>query len=69
MDSHRSDDPRGLRRHKTSRPSNASIMHIGKGMEMHPSLKKLYDHSPHAVNFNEFSLYEELLLKFKFALF
>lgn len=49
LDSHRSDDPRALRRHKTSRPSNASLMHIGKGTELHPSLKKLYDHSPHAI--------------------
>nr|XP_023013416.1 band 3 anion transport protein-like isoform X1 [Leptinotarsa decemlineata] len=49
LDSHRSDDPRGFRRHKTSRPSNASLMHIGKGSELHPSLKKLYDHSPHAI--------------------
>ncbi|CAH1133077.1 unnamed protein product [Ceutorhynchus assimilis] len=43
LDSHRSDDPKGLRRHK------ASIMHIGKGAELHPFLKKLYDHSPHAI--------------------
>ncbi|XP_018565326.1 band 3 anion transport protein isoform X2 [Anoplophora glabripennis] len=49
LDSHRSDDSRALRRHKTSRPSNASLMHIGKGTELHPSLKKLYDHSPHAI--------------------
>lgn len=49
LDSHRSDDPRAFRRHKTSRPSQASLMHIGKGVELHPSLKKLYDHSPHAV--------------------
>ncbi|XP_049819810.1 band 3 anion transport protein isoform X3 [Aethina tumida] len=49
LDSHRSDDPRALRRHRTSRPSNASLMHIGKGAELHPSLKKLYDHSPHAI--------------------
>lgn len=50
LDSHRSDDPRVFRRHKTSRPSNASLMHIGKGAELHPSIKKLYDHSPHAVS-------------------
>ncbi|XP_066250292.1 band 3 anion transport protein isoform X2 [Euwallacea similis] len=43
LDSHRSDDPRAMRRHK------ASIMHIGKGAELHPFLKKLYDHSPHAI--------------------
>lgn len=43
LDSHRSDDPRAFRRHKTS------IMHIGKGAELHPFLKKLYDHSPHAI--------------------
>ncbi|KAJ8974750.1 hypothetical protein NQ317_017020 [Molorchus minor] len=49
LDSHRSDDARALRRHKTSRPSNGSLLHIGKGAELHPSLKKLYDHSPHAI--------------------
>ncbi|RZC41851.1 band 3 anion transport protein, partial [Asbolus verrucosus] len=51
LDSHRSDDARGLRRHKTSRPSNASMVHIGRkeGGELHPSLKKMYDHSPHAI--------------------
>ncbi|VEN37076.1 unnamed protein product, partial [Callosobruchus maculatus] len=36
-------------RHKATRPSNTSLMHIGKGAELHPSLKKLYDHSPHAI--------------------
>ncbi|KAJ8957007.1 hypothetical protein NQ318_012174 [Aromia moschata] len=49
LDSHRSDDPRAFRRHKASRPTNTSVMHIGKGTELHPSLKKLYDHSPHAI--------------------
>ncbi|VEN37081.1 unnamed protein product, partial [Callosobruchus maculatus] len=49
LDSHRSDDARALRRHKATRPSNTSLMHIGKGAELHPSLKKLYDHSPHAI--------------------
>ncbi|XP_044270897.1 band 3 anion transport protein isoform X2 [Tribolium madens] len=51
LDSHRSDDARGLRRHKTSRPSNASMVHIGRkeGGELHPSIKKMYDHSPHAI--------------------
>ncbi|KAG5871896.1 hypothetical protein JTB14_004016 [Gonioctena quinquepunctata] len=49
LDSHRSDDQRAPRRHKTPRPSNVSLMHIGKGSELHPSLKKLYDHSPHAI--------------------
>nr|XP_015833088.1 PREDICTED: band 3 anion transport protein isoform X2 [Tribolium castaneum] len=51
LDSHRSDDARGLRRHKTSRPSNASMVHIGRkeGGDLHPSLKKMYDHSPHAI--------------------
>ncbi|KAF7271794.1 hypothetical protein GWI33_015378 [Rhynchophorus ferrugineus] len=43
LTSHRSDDPRVFRRHKTS------IMHIGKGVELHPYIKKLYDHSPHAI--------------------
>ncbi|KAK4877761.1 hypothetical protein RN001_010267 [Aquatica leii] len=50
LDSHRSDDPRALRRHKTSRPS---IVHIGRkdGMDnFHTALmKKMYDHSPHAI--------------------
>lgn len=50
LDSHRSDDPRALRRHKTSRPS---LVHIGRkdGVDqLHSALmKKMYDHSPHAV--------------------
>ncbi|KAF5296704.1 hypothetical protein FQA39_LY12404 [Lamprigera yunnana] len=50
LDSHRSDDPRALRRHKTSRPS---IVHIGRkdGIDnFHKALlKKMYDHSPHAI--------------------
>ncbi|CAH1099641.1 unnamed protein product, partial [Psylliodes chrysocephalus] len=46
LDSHRSDDPRALRRHKTHK---GTIMHVGKGLELHPFLKKLYDHSPHAI--------------------
>ncbi|CAH0545905.1 unnamed protein product [Brassicogethes aeneus] len=46
LESHRSDN---FRRHRSSRPSQASILHIGKGAELHPSLKKLYDHSPHAI--------------------
>ncbi|KAF5295459.1 hypothetical protein FQR65_LT10447 [Abscondita terminalis] len=50
LDSHRSDDPRAFRRHKTSRPS---IVHIGRkdGMDnFHRALmKKMYDHSPHAI--------------------
>lgn len=54
LDSHRSDDPRALRRHKISRPSNASMVHIGKhagGEQYHQVLlKKMYDHSPHAVS-------------------
>lgn len=55
LDSHRSDDPRALRRHKTSRPS---VVHIGRkeGNE-HLSttfLKKMYDHSPHAVRWKIF---------------
>lgn len=53
LDSHRSDDVRGLRRHKTSRPSEASLVHIARkdGSELqHSSLKKMYDHSPHAVS-------------------
>lgn len=53
LDSHRSDDPRALRRHKTSRPTNTSLVHIGRkegGEQLHSAfLKKMYDHSPHAV--------------------
>lgn len=52
LDSHRSDDPRALRRHKTSRPS---VVHIGRKEGAAPLtsayLKKMYDHSPHAVSF------------------
>lgn len=54
LDSHRSDDPKALRRHKFSRPSNASMVHIGRkegGDEMNNVyFKKMYDHSPHAVS-------------------
>ncbi|CAG9857657.1 unnamed protein product [Phyllotreta striolata] len=46
LDSHRSDDPRALRRHKTHK---GTTMHVGKGADLHPFLKKLYDHSPHAI--------------------
>ncbi|KAK5643033.1 hypothetical protein RI129_009200 [Pyrocoelia pectoralis] len=50
LDSHRSDDPKGLRRHRTSKPS---LVHIGRkdGMDnFHTALmKKMYDHSPHAI--------------------
>lgn len=50
LDSHRSDDSKALRRHRTSRPS---IVHIGRkdGMDnFHTALmKKIYDHSPHAI--------------------
>ncbi|XP_031346274.1 band 3 anion transport protein-like isoform X4 [Photinus pyralis] len=50
LDSHRSDDPKALRRHRTSRPS---IVHIGRkdGMDNFQAalMKKMYDHSPHAI--------------------
>ncbi|KAK9877218.1 hypothetical protein WA026_016966 [Henosepilachna vigintioctopunctata] len=51
LDSHRSDDQKGLRRTKISRPSNASMVHIGRkeGGELHPAFNKMYDHSPHAI--------------------
>ncbi|KAL1493623.1 hypothetical protein ABEB36_009323 [Hypothenemus hampei] len=45
LDGHGSDDLRIFHR------LNASIMHIGKEIELHPFLNKLSDHSPHAVNF------------------
>lgn len=52
LDSHRSDDPRALRRHKTSRPS---VVHISRKEGAQPLtsayLKKMYDHSPHAVSY------------------
>ncbi|XP_026462200.1 anion exchange protein 2-like [Ctenocephalides felis] len=57
--SHRSDDPRGLRRHKIqpTRSSSNSFVHIARKEEGHKlsnlltqsTLKKLYDHSPHEV--------------------
>ncbi|XP_056642113.1 band 3 anion transport protein isoform X1 [Diorhabda sublineata] len=47
LDSHRSDDPRALRRPKTTH--KGSLMHVGKVSDLHPYLKKLYDHSPHAI--------------------
>ncbi|KAL3284873.1 hypothetical protein HHI36_019010 [Cryptolaemus montrouzieri] len=51
LDSHRSDDPKSLRRPKISRPSNASMVHIGRkeGGELHAAFNKMYDHSPHAI--------------------
>lgn len=53
LESHRSDDPKALRRSKFSRPSNASMVHIGRregGDELNNVyFKKMYDHSPHAV--------------------
>ncbi|XP_065160163.1 band 3 anion transport protein isoform X3 [Atheta coriaria] len=50
LDSHRSDDPRGHRRHRTTRPSNASMVHIGRGEQLNQVFfKKMYDHSPHAI--------------------
>lgn len=53
LDSHRSDDPKALRRHKFSRPSVASMVHIARreGGDQFNNVyfKKMYDHSPHAV--------------------
>lgn len=46
LESHRSDDPRGMRRHK------AHTVHIGRKIEggiLHDAFKKMYDHSPHEV--------------------
>nr|XP_022905719.1 anion exchange protein 2 isoform X2 [Onthophagus taurus] len=52
LESHRSDDPRALRRHK-ARASNAGLVHVGRkdGVETMQSIyfKKMYDHSPHAI--------------------
>ncbi|XP_046734499.1 band 3 anion transport protein isoform X1 [Diprion similis] len=48
LESHRSDDPRGMRRHKTGH----STVHIGRKMIggiFHDTFKKMYDHSPHEV--------------------
>jgi len=36
-------------------------MHIGKGVELHPFLKKLYDHSPHAVSVCVFGIAEMMV--------
>ncbi|XP_044014889.1 anion exchange protein 3 [Aphidius gifuensis] len=46
LESHRSDDPRGRRRHKNS------LIQIGRKKEggiPHDAFKKMYDHSPHEV--------------------
>ncbi|KAK9294619.1 hypothetical protein QLX08_010812 [Tetragonisca angustula] len=48
LESHRSDDPRGMRRHKTAH----STVQIGRRKEggiPHDTFKKMYDHSPHEV--------------------
>ncbi|KAL7299340.1 hypothetical protein TKK_0007915 [Trichogramma kaykai] len=48
LESHRSDDPRGMRRHKASHPT----VQIGRRKEggiPHETFKKMYDHSPHEV--------------------
>ncbi|XP_017773289.1 PREDICTED: band 3 anion transport protein isoform X2 [Nicrophorus vespilloides] len=60
LDSHRSDDPRALRRHRTSRPSNASLVHIGRGEQLAAGFfKKMYDHSPHAIFVELDEIFEE----------
>ncbi|XP_072930978.1 band 3 anion transport protein isoform X2 [Epargyreus clarus] len=54
--SHRSDDPRGLRRHNIVKPKGSTV-HVSRkdgsdkvqNILSDPSLKKMYDHSPHAV--------------------
>lgn len=55
LTSHRSDDPRGMRRHKVQQ-SGPSVVNINRktGTELHNILptnkfKKMYDHSPHEV--------------------
>ncbi|XP_043287277.1 band 3 anion transport protein isoform X2 [Venturia canescens] len=48
LESHRSDDPRGMRRHKAGH----STVQIGRRKEggiPHETFKKMYDHSPHEV--------------------
>lgn len=48
LESHRSDDPRGMRRHKAAH----STIQIGRKKEggiPHEAFKKMYDHSPHEV--------------------
>ncbi|XP_076681244.1 anion exchange protein Ae2 isoform X5 [Andrena cerasifolii] len=48
LESHRSDDPRGMRRHKAAHPT----VQIGRRKEggiPHDTFKKMYDHSPHEV--------------------
>ncbi|XP_018349830.1 PREDICTED: band 3 anion exchange protein isoform X2 [Trachymyrmex septentrionalis] len=48
LESHRSDDPRGMRRHKAA----YSTVQIGRRKEggiFHDTFKKMYDHSPHEV--------------------
>ncbi|KAI4493268.1 hypothetical protein M0802_009556 [Mischocyttarus mexicanus] len=48
LESHRSDDPRGMRRHKAAH----STVQIGRRKEggiPHEAFKKMYDHSPHEV--------------------
>ena len=48
LESHRSDDPRGMRRHKAGHPT----VQIGRRREggiPHETFKKMYDHSPHEV--------------------
>ncbi|XP_053676800.1 anion exchange protein 2 isoform X2 [Anopheles nili] len=56
LTSHRSDDPRALRRHKVSAQTGASLVNINRkdAPQLHHLLpsskyKKLYDHSPHEV--------------------
>ncbi|KAJ8687514.1 hypothetical protein QAD02_023308 [Eretmocerus hayati] len=47
LESHRSDDPRGWRRHKASHPT-VQIARKHGGIP-HDTFKKMYDHSPHEV--------------------
>uniref|UniRef100_A0A182SIM1 Band 3 cytoplasmic domain-containing protein n=1 Tax=Anopheles maculatus TaxID=74869 RepID=A0A182SIM1_9DIPT len=56
LTSHRSDDPRALRRHKVSAQSGSSLVNINRKeapqlQHLLPSskYKKMYDHSPHEV--------------------
>ncbi|XP_041771584.1 band 3 anion transport protein-like isoform X6 [Anopheles merus] len=57
LTSHRSDDPRALRRHKVSAQSGTSLVNINRKEAASPlqhllpssKYKKMYDHSPHEV--------------------
>lgn len=49
LQSHRSDDPRGMRRHKVQQPSGGSGRNPLPAVPSSLSPKKHFDHSPHEV--------------------